>query len=121
MRTFLVEDSNSGYEFFSAIAQENSMRCISAKGKSNIFNFVSTNEVDNMIIIADGAAFGSQIARVTNAIRDKNITLYLPESFEWLVLSSGIIYDNSNFPHRKSSRLLENCIFQKINFSISLQ
>ena len=28
---------------------------------------------------------------------------------------------NSNFPHRKSSRLLENCIFQKINFSISLQ
>ena len=92
--TLLVEDSNSGYEFFSAIAQENSMRCISAKGKSNIFNFVSTDEVDNMIIIADGAAFGFQIARVTNAIRDKNITLYLPESFEWLVLSSGIIYDN---------------------------
>ena len=28
---------------------------------------------------------------------------------------------DSNFPHRKSSRLLENCIFQKINFSISLQ
>ena len=33
----------------------------------------------------------------------------------------NVYIDDSNFPHRKSSRLLENCIFQKINFSISLQ
>ena len=32
-----------------------------------------------------------------------------------------IILIDSNFPHRKSSRLLENCIFHKINFLISLQ
>lgn len=93
-KTILVEDGNSGYEFFSVVASEQGLNCISAKGKSNIFNIVSSDDADDMLVIADGAAFGSQIRRVMNAIEGKNVQLYLPESFEWLILSSSIFNDN---------------------------
>ena len=33
----ITEDSNSGFQFFNAIAKENNIKCISAEGKSNIF------------------------------------------------------------------------------------
>ena len=47
-----------------------------------------------MRVIADGAAFGCQIRRVMNVIEGKNVQLYLPESFEWLILNSSIFNDN---------------------------
>lgn len=44
------------------------------------------------IVIADGAAFGSEIDKVLRLIEKReNIALYLPESFEWLILSAGIL------------------------------
>ena len=47
-----------------------------------------------MLIIADGAAFGSEMDRMMKQIqRKKGMVLYLPESFEWLILQSGIISD----------------------------
>ena len=46
-----------------------------------------------MLVIADGAAFGSEMEKVYQMILDRpeTIRLYLPESFEWLVLKSGIV------------------------------
>ena len=53
-------------------------------------------------MIADGAAFGSEIDRVLQLIKSSaNITLYLPESFEWLLLTSGI------FKEKEIARILE--------------
>ena len=64
----IIEDSNSGYEFFSAVSEN--ILCISAKG----------------------AAFGSQINRIERFVKENNfLHLYLPESFEWLLLNSGIL------------------------------
>ena len=50
----IVEDSNSGYEFFSAILKYGS--CVSAKGKSNIFHILCEKKFDRhtLIIVADG-------------------------------------------------------------------
>lgn len=46
-------------------------------------------------MIADGAAFGPEMDRVMRLIEVKeDAALYLPESFEWLILSSGILKDN---------------------------
>ena len=47
-------------------------------------------------MIADGAAFGSQMGRVYKLIERKNneVRLYLPESFEWIILSSGVLDDS---------------------------
>lgn len=89
--SMIIEDSNSGYEFFSSISEN--VPCISAKGKSNIFHILCEKKFDrHTLIIADGAAFGSQINRIERFVKEnKFLHLYLPESFEWLLLNSGIL------------------------------
>lgn len=47
---------------------------------------------EKILVIADGAAFGSEMDRVMRLMESrKNIVLYLPESFEWLILSAGVL------------------------------
>jgi hypothetical protein len=51
--------------------------------------------VKKILVIADGAAFGSEIDRVLQVINErKNVALYLPESFEWLIMDADILKDN---------------------------
>ena len=88
----ITEDSNSGYQFFDSVCRENELVCESMNGKSNVFHYLNMHKDDKTLVIADGAAFGSEIDRVMRLIRGrKNIALYLPESFEWLVLSTGVV------------------------------
>lgn len=88
--TIVVEDSNAGYEFFAGLSKDKNYKVVSANGKSNIFAKIIKNPDGKMLIIADGAAFGPEMDRIMKQIRRKaGIVLYLPESFEWLVLGSG--------------------------------
>ena len=91
IENILTEDSNSGYQFFREIIQEYGGDCIAAAGKSNMAKAVMDSK-GPVLVIADGAAFGPEMERITELmkIRD-NIYLYLPESFEWLILQSGLI------------------------------
>ena len=89
----MTEDSNSGNDFFSAVCQQNAIDCESAKGKANIFHLLDSQNDKNTLVIADGAAFGSEIDRIVKLIGNKNIRLYLPESFEWLILASKLFED----------------------------
>lgn len=89
----IVEDSNSGYEFFDSISKSGSYNVISAGGKSNVFKVANDQEEERIVVIADGAAFGSEMDRMMKlALSRKNITLYLPESFEWLILSADLFH-----------------------------
>lgn len=87
----IVEDSNAGYEFFCAICRDSGIKCISANGKSNIYEKVKKCKERTILVIADGAAFGSEMEKVLSLKYVKTIVLYLPESFEWIILSSGLI------------------------------
>lgn len=90
----LVEDSNSGYEFFRAAVDEG-ISVTSAGGKGNIRHLLLEYGDERTVVIADGAAFGPEMAEVyIFAKTHKNVHLYLPESFEWIVLDSGIVDDN---------------------------
>lgn len=90
----VVEDSNSGYEFFKTVTNEKS-ECISAGGKTNIRRSITDNEGKNILVIADGAAFGSEMNEIFLYVqRHPEVSLYLPESFEWLILKSGLIDGN---------------------------
>lgn len=92
----ITEDSNSGYHFFHSVCHENNIECYSAGGKSNIFHYLNSSKNEKVLVIADGAAFGSEIDRVLKLLKDReNTALYLPESFEWLILSAGIWDDNN--------------------------
>jgi len=92
----LVEDSNSGYEFFEAICKEHGVRCISANGNGNVYAALQALHAETVLVVVDGAAFGQQMERVLSLRQIRNIILYLPESFEWIILKSGVV---SNVQH----------------------
>ncbi|MCD7812884.1 MAG: translation initiation factor 2 [Lachnospiraceae bacterium] len=90
----VTEDSNSGWDFFNMVAGNNQMSCISAKGKSNVLNTVIKldKNTNTVLAVVDGSAFGSEMDDVVEYIRyHKTIALYAPESFEWMILKSGIV------------------------------
>lgn len=93
----IVEDSNSGFQFFQGICEgKGKITCISSQGKSNVFSVVANQLDDNILVIADGAAFGSEMEKLMRLIQDyPNIALYLPESFEWMILKSGLVEGGS--------------------------
>ena len=92
----LTEDSNAGFDFFTGISSSINIKCISAHGAGNIFSILQeADESKNITVIADGAAFGPQMEKVYQVLmRKTGISLYLPESFEWLILSSGVLRDS---------------------------
>ena len=89
----IAEDSNAGYQFLQDVCEKNGgMTCISAHGKSNIFSAVIRHLSEKVLVVADGAAFGSEMEKLMRVIKNyPNVTLYLPESFEWLILKSGVV------------------------------
>ena len=91
----LTEDSNSGYQFFDAVCKEQQIQCDTANGKSNVFSYLKAHRNEKIMVIADGAAFGPEMDRVLQLVHTReNLVLYLPESFEWLILKSGILKNN---------------------------
>lgn len=94
----LTEDSNSGNQFFKAITEDSMILCESADGKSNIFskteNICKQYPDANVLAIADGAAFGAEMEKMISLMADqKKVFLYLPESFEWIILKAGVLED----------------------------
>ena len=90
----IAENSNAGFDFFSSLC-DGRVKCISANGKSNVFKALQTHREEKVLVIADGAAFGCEIEKVMQLIRiGRRIALYLPESFEWLILNTGIFDDS---------------------------
>lgn len=90
----IAEDSNAGFEFFSGLCDEK-IECISANGKSNVFKALQEHREEGVLVIADGAAFGCEMEKVMQLIKiGRRIVLYLPESFEWLILNAGIFDDS---------------------------
>ena len=92
----IVEDSHAGYEFFAKIFEESGIPCISAHGKSNICAEIEKlSEGSTILVISDGAAFGPEMEKTLAQRRKREIILFLPESFEWLILRSGLIDGNA--------------------------
>lgn len=90
----IVEDSNSGYDFLEYISKDKAYRIIGADGKSNVFRLLNQLEDEKILVIADGAAFGPEMDRIVKIMHNrKKLVLFLPESFEWLILKSGIVKD----------------------------
>ncbi len=87
----ITEDSNSGYQFFRASCRKD-VSCRSAAGNSNVLGKVEKSGKNEVLVIADGAAFGPYMGQLdTYQKRHSNIHVFLPESFEWLILKSGLI------------------------------
>ncbi len=86
----LTEDRRSGYTFFRKLLDGKVGFCIAASGKSNIYKVLLSDLVkdEDVLVLADGAAFGSEVGRVLDNkyVGYNKMRLCLPESFEWLLL-----------------------------------
>lgn len=87
----IIEDSNSAFHFFKEVCKKEQIVCDSAKGKSGIYQSILKSKEDKILVIADGAAFGPEMERVMSLKRVKSVVYFLPESFEWLILKSGLV------------------------------
>ena len=89
----ITEDSNSGFDFFSKVSEDYGMECIPSSGKSNVLKVAKDNSNRKALIVADGAAFGPEMANVYKLTSENKCRLFLPESFEWMLLDSDILKD----------------------------
>lgn len=89
----LTEDSHSGFRFFSAHFEGTKVRCESSGSNSAIFKWMKEHPNEKVLVVADGAAFGSEMDRVMKLCKahPQTFQLCLPESFEWLILNSGVV------------------------------
>ncbi len=82
----VTEDSNSGYQFFKRVFDST----VSAESKSKIVSKLLdlSKEYNNIAVIVDGAAFGSEVALLIDTLSyiSSNIFVYALESFEYMLL-----------------------------------
>ena len=119
VKSLITEDSQAGFTFFSQASKIRGICCENAGGKSNILGILQEKLLDKeqkeTLVIADGAAFGPEMAHISQLLRGNvNIKLYLPESFEWLLLYADIF--NKPFI-RKRLEEAENYIESEKYFS----
>lgn len=91
----VTEDSNAGFQFFKTCGLEAGIKTLSSGGKTRLLESAKEIPVsETILLIADGAAFGPEIDLVMKYISTHtNVSLYIPESFEWLILSSNVLKD----------------------------
>ena len=89
----LTEDSQAGLQLYQQLYAGTAVHCESAGSNSGIFSWLQQNHQQGVFVIADGAAFGAEMDRVMKLQRQypNQITVCLPEFFEWLILQSGIV------------------------------
>ena len=103
IQNIVTEDSNSGYQFWTH-AFKNS-HVTSSNGNGNLIKQVEELGPGDALVIADGAAFGSLMESCMSSFQvqtDRRISLWLPESFEYLILKSG------GLKSEKITQILEN-------------
>ena len=93
MKVLVTEDSKAGFQLYEDFFRDKDLECIPAGSKSSIFTRLKEMEGVPVFVVADGAAFGPEIDKIIK-LKDNGIsriTLCLPESFEWLILNSGLV------------------------------
>lgn len=92
VQNVVTEDSNSGYQFWTHAFKDSHVT--SSKGNGNLIKRVKSLRSGDILVIADGAAFGPLIESCLSSFQtqtDCRISLWLPESFEYLILKSGVL------------------------------
>lgn len=94
----ITEDTNAGFRFFKNWLTTESTEVIAAGGNSKIITELKNSENSYILCIADGAAYGAYIKEIYEYAETatENVVIFVPESFEYLLLKSGVItFDDS--------------------------
>lgn len=93
----VTEDSKSGRDIYKRISAVPVQDLKGApEGKSTVYEKALhlADRGEYPCVIVDGAAFGCEVLRMLKLINRKgsHVTLWAPESFEWLILKAGIVH-----------------------------
>jgi hypothetical protein len=93
----LTEDSKAGLDLYVSHFDGADVSCVSAGTNAAVYQWLKDHPGERVFVVADGAAFGPEADRVLKlqALHPQDIAVCLPESFEWLILSSGLVDDAS--------------------------
>lgn len=65
--------------------------CIAANGNATIPNKINMYKNKKLLVVADGSAFGAHMESCYRKLQyNSKLYLYLPESFEYLILKTGL-------------------------------
>ena len=89
----LTEDSKAGLQFFKSYYDKKNKKCMTSKGNSNLYKELIKLTQDKVFIFADGAALAPYVDDIYKykKLNNNNIILCFPESFEYVLLKSGVI------------------------------
>lgn len=91
----VAEDSNSEFDFFNYVCGECHIPYRNAGGKSKLKDVLQELGYKNTLVVADGASIGPEMNELSQYMKlHPDTKCYLPESFEWLILKSGLIDGN---------------------------
>lgn len=116
IKEVLNEDSGSGFEFYKYIIP---LDHISSRGNMGILNLLNKN--DSKLVILDRSGYGKWINTLINSIESNNYNtiLDLQNSFEYVILKSGVLGNNLKKFNLMESRLkLNNINLEKSYFEI---
>lgn len=92
----ITEDSKSGRSMYKKICSVSVRDIVNEpEGKTTLYvkAYDLVNSGKSCVLIADGAAFGSELLEVLSLLKNTNkVTLWIPESFEYLLLKSGVVW-----------------------------
>lgn len=97
----ITEDSKSGHTFFNEYFKKCSIICESSGGRDKLITKVRklrrSGFTGRIFIIADGAGLGPTAESIFDLVdSDGNISIWLPESFEWLLMHSPMFKGKYN-------------------------
>lgn len=85
----ITEDESAGHKFFTKLFENN--LCVAAGGNSVIPAKINEYKNKRILVIGDGAAFGAHMESCYRKLQyNSKLILYLPESFEYLILKTGL-------------------------------
>lgn len=93
----LTEDSKSGFEFFASRFAGGRVECVSGNNNAGLVAWLNAHAGQRVFAVADGAAFGAYAQRTLQLqarYRD-TMVVCLPESFEWLLMKSGVFHSKT--------------------------
>ena len=88
----ITEDSNAGNSFFKLLYKD--FKVLSGNGNASVVKVLQETTETNVLCIVDGADYGAHIYKIYSYAqhnKSRNITIWLPESFEFILLKAGVI------------------------------
>jgi hypothetical protein len=91
----IIEDSNSGYDFYKTLFNRKGIKVISSNGKTGLSTLIKSYiDSFNMLVIFDGCGIGNTILENHKYFTHPRVQCFAEESFEWILLVSDMFYSH---------------------------